>query len=300
MSALGESIAQRMTLGYLCSQYGLVASPRFSEPVTVTSIADDVDSVRPGSLLLPGRLSADKGEVDNQLIALAERRGAYAVLASASARAALQETDIPVLFGDLDAKQIAELAADIAGKPSQSLAVFAVYGEDASASVKVLAEFLHVLGNPVGVVSASGSYSLDRQLDLQYPLSAIDMQRMLSVCVEDGASAVAISADRDTLQKDALHAVEVDVLSLAQRATLRRGQQEVLAEQASRIFGFALGDRTNVASRNEDSDSLAVQSNVFQEDDSTMRLSLSIAMVMSAGVKKNNIRSALRVSRELS
>ncbi|MDN6522813.1 MAG: UDP-N-acetylmuramyl peptide synthase, partial [Bifidobacterium crudilactis] len=52
MTALGESLAQRMTLGYLCTQYGLVASPRFSEPVTVTSIADDIDSIRPGSLLL--------------------------------------------------------------------------------------------------------------------------------------------------------------------------------------------------------------------------------------------------------
>jgi UDP-N-acetylmuramyl tripeptide synthase len=295
MTALGESIAQRMTLGYLCSQYGLRVSPRFAEPVTVTSLADDVDSIRPGSLLL----AADK-RVDKGLIAQAQQRGAYAVLAPSSSREALSDPDIPVLFGDLDARSIAQLAADIAGKPSQSLAVFAVYGEDAQASVKVLAEFLHVLGNPVGVVNAAASYSLDRQLDLKYPLSAMDMQRMLSVCVEDGASAVAICADRDTLRKEALHAVEVDVLSLAQRAMLRRGQQEVLAEQASRIFGFALGDRTNVASRNEDSDSLAVQSNVFQDDDSTMRLSLSIAMVMSAGVKKNNIRSALRVSRELS
>ncbi|MCI1867512.1 UDP-N-acetylmuramyl peptide synthase [Bifidobacterium crudilactis] len=295
MTALGESLAQRMTLGYLCTQYGLVASPRFSEPVTVTSIADDIDSIRPGSLLL-----TTGQHVDAQLLADAEMRGAYAILAPAEAKESLESPDIPVLFGDLDTKQVAELAADIAGKPSESLAVFVVYGEDASASVKVLAEFLHVLGNPVGVVSATGSFSLDRQLDIHYPLSALDMQRLLSVCVEDGASAIAICADSRTLQKDALHEVEVDVLSLAQRTTLRRGQQDVLAQQASRIYGFALGDRTGVAARNEDSDTLAVQSNVFQDDDSTMRLSLSIAMVMSAGVKKNNIRSALRVSRELS
>ncbi|MFT9396943.1 MAG: UDP-N-acetylmuramyl peptide synthase [Bifidobacterium psychraerophilum] len=295
MSALGESIAQRMTLGYLCTHYGLVVSPRFSEPVTITSIADDLDSVRPGSLLLPfGQ------ELDEHMLSQAERRGAYAVLAPTALREPLESSDIPVLFGDLDARQIGELAADIAGKPSQSLALFVVSGEDSSASVKVLSEFLHVLGNPVGVISAKGSYSLDRQLDVSYPLSAIDIQRLLSVCVEDGATAVAICADDWTLKEDALHAVEVDVLSFAQQQRPGRDDLAIMADRASRVFGFSRGDRTHVAARSEDSDALAVQSNVFQDEDSTRRLSLSIAMVMAAGVKKNNIRSALRVSRELS
>jgi len=64
-----------------------------------------------------------------------------------------------------------QLLANAAGDPSGALAVFALVGSQVQDQVDLLADFLHVLGNPVGILSAKGSYSLDRRLDLEYPLS---------------------------------------------------------------------------------------------------------------------------------
>ena len=47
MSAVSESMNRRMTLGLLASRYGFDLDPAFATEVTVTSIADDIDSVRP-------------------------------------------------------------------------------------------------------------------------------------------------------------------------------------------------------------------------------------------------------------
>ena len=55
MSAVSEAVARRMTLGYLADTYGLELDPDFASGVTVTSIADDVDSVAPGSLYVPAQ-----------------------------------------------------------------------------------------------------------------------------------------------------------------------------------------------------------------------------------------------------
>ena len=53
MSAVSESMNRRMTLGLLASRYGFDLDPAFATEVTVTSIADDIDSVRPGALFMP-------------------------------------------------------------------------------------------------------------------------------------------------------------------------------------------------------------------------------------------------------
>lgn len=50
-----------------------------------------------------------------------------------------------------------------------------------------------MLGNPVGVISAGNSQSLERFLDLNYPLSILDVQRTMAVCAEDGAAAVILA-----------------------------------------------------------------------------------------------------------
>ena len=70
-----------------------------------------------------------------------------------------------------------------------------------------------MLGNPVGVISSSDSQSLERFLNLEYPLSAIDVQRTMAVCAEDGAAAVILALDEETLREDALQSVSVDVLA---------------------------------------------------------------------------------------
>ena len=45
MSAVSESMNRRMTLGLLASRYGFDLDPTFATEVTITSIADDIDSV---------------------------------------------------------------------------------------------------------------------------------------------------------------------------------------------------------------------------------------------------------------
>lgn len=292
MSALSESISRRMTLGQLKGRYGLTLIPSFAEPVTVTSLANDLVSVRPGSLYVPAD-EADQGMVDE-----AERRGAYAALLPPTARHRIRNAQIPLLFGTMLPSQMGQLLSNAAGDPSGSLAVFGLVGSDVYSSVDTLADFLHVLGNPVGVISAHGSYSLDRKLSMDYPLSMFDIQRCLSIYLEDGAAAVVISVGEETLQDDALQSVDMDVVALGPRTASGRDLRHTRMISQAKRFGFNLGGRTTVARRNDDSDSMARQS--LPPEAPIEDLSLCISMTMAAGVKRNNIRSALRVSREMS
>ena len=293
MSALSESISRRLTLGQLKGRYGLTLVPDFAEPVTVTSLVDDLPSVRPGSLYVPADQQVDQGMIEE-----AERRGAYAALLPTSARQEVGRANIPLLFGTMHPWQMGQLLANAAGDPSGALAVFALVGSQVQDQVDLLADFLHVLGNPVGILSAKGSYSLDRRLDLEYPLSMFDVQRSLSIALEDGAAAVVISVDEQTLARDALQAVDLDVVALGAQEGSTRDMRHVRLISRARRYGFNLGGHTIVARRNEESDGLARQS--LPADAESDDLSLCIAMTMAAGVKRNNIRSALRVSREMS
>ena len=71
MSAVSESMNRRMTLGLLASRYGFDLDPAFATEVTVTSIADDIDSVRPGALFMPSM------QVDEQQLRQVQALGAY-------------------------------------------------------------------------------------------------------------------------------------------------------------------------------------------------------------------------------
>lgn len=294
MSAVSESASQRMTLEWLAEHYGFELVPDFAGDVTVTAIADDKDSVRPGCLYMPPKT------VDVERLRQARDHGAYAAIVPRSMRDCELAGDFPLLCGELNARQMGLIASAMVGDPSQSLAVFVVAGRDGDAvaeDVRTLADFLHMLGNPVGVISASYSQSLDRFLDLQYPLGVLDMQRTLSVCVEDGASAIIIAMDEATLRPDALQSVSVDVLGVdgARGASVDAG----IVEQLCATYGYTSGKQTHVTARTTESDSMAAQAAASYEQGSLNSLSLSIAMVLAAGVRKNNIKSALRVSRDL-
>ena len=296
MGSVNESLTQRITLGALSSRYGLSLDPPFAAPVTVTSLADELDDVRPGCLYMP--LDTDPTD---ELMGRAMNRGAYAMLAPTALRGSFAETDIPVLYGDLTAAQVGQLASWVAGNPSETLAMFAICGPQAADAVNALGDFLHVLGNPVIRVSSRGSYCLDRQVDLRYPLDALDIQHVLSVGTEDGAAAAVICLDDSTLRRGAMSGVSLDVLSVSDDTRLTGATQRKILESASHTYGFAIDDNSHIASRTSDSDALAKQSDGQDEQDlsAVNRLSTAIAMVMAAGVRRSNIRSALRVSREL-
>ena len=187
MSAVSESMNRRMTLGLLASRYGFDLDPTSAAEVTITSIADDVESVRPGALFVP---SAD---VDVHQLSQAQEQGAYGAIVPHALRGQTDDIQIPLIYAEPTMGQLGKLVSDMAGNPSDALAVFAITGKNreiVESDVRNLADFLHMLGNPVGVISSSDSQSLERFLNLGYPLSAIDMQRTMAVCAEDGAAAV--------------------------------------------------------------------------------------------------------------
>ncbi len=219
MSAVSEAVARRMTLGYLADTYGLELDPDFASGVTVTSIADDVDSVAPGSLYVPAQ------SVDVKRLEEARARGAYAALVPPSMKHEDGPAQMPLLRARLTSRQLGDIASDIAGTPSNALAIFVVGSDDPKRSERYascVADFLHMLGNPVGVVKSSGSTSLERELDLTYPLSILDVQQTLSVCAEDGAAAMVFALNDRTLKSDALTSVNVDVIGLDSARDLRQ------------------------------------------------------------------------------
>ena len=307
MSAVSEAVARRMTLGYLADTYGLELDPDFASGVTVTSIADDVDSVAPGSLYVPAQ------SVDVKRLEEARARGAYAALVPPSMKHEDGPAQMPLLRARLTSRQLGDIASDIAGTPSNALAIFVVGSDDPKRSERYascVADFLHMLGNPVGVVKSSGSTSLERELDLTYPLSILDVQQTLSVCAEDGAAAA-----RDLRQPTPSGTGEDSRAGEGGEAASPSGQwasgeepagsagdaRDDLAQarQLGAGFGFEVDEQTHVARADAQSDLLAAQAPFASDRDSIRELSLAIAMVMAAGIRRNNIRSALRVSHEL-
>jgi len=283
MSAVSESIAQRVTLGMLVERYGFEVDPPFATNVTITSLSDAVDTVIPGSLFI----CTHEQEPD---VLHAAQAGAYAALLPRASKGQIANADIPLLYGDCD------LASGLAGGPSNAMAVFAVTGADeqaVDAGVSQLSEFLHMLGNPVAVITASGSTSMTRTMNLNYPLGILDMQRALSVCAEDGVAAVIIAMDDRTLAEHALESVNVDVL----------GTEDVNASaslnELKTRYAFVAEHDMSMTSSTPESDEMAADSPAMYDRVRLGHMSLAIAMVLAAGVRKNNIRSALHLANNL-
>ena len=269
MSAVSESIAQRVTLGMLVERYGFEVDPPFATNVTITSLSDAVDTVIPGSLFI----CTHEQEPD---VLHAAQAGAYAALLPRASKGQIANADIPLLYGDFDDRVLGDLASGLAGGPSNAMAVFAVTGADeqaVDAGVSQLSEFLHMLGNPVAVITASGSTSMTRTMNLNYPLGILDMQRALA--------------------EHALESVNVDVL----------GTEDVNASaslnELKTRYAFVAEHDMSMTSSTPESDEMAADSPAMYDRVRLGHMSLAIAMVLAAGVRKNNIRSALHVANNL-
>lgn len=211
MNAVDEFSRTRVTLGFAAEQYGFEVIPSFASGITITSLVCDVRNVRPGCLFVPAN------RVDKRQLEAARDAGAYAAMVPPEFRSEAMSVGIPLLVSSNNPVTLGKLACDVNNDPSSFIATFAVAGDDDDevyANVIRLADFLHMLGNPVGVISAAGSNSLQRDLDLEYPLGIVDIQHNLSVCVEDGAAAVVIALNSATLKKDALQSTNIDVLGV--------------------------------------------------------------------------------------
>ena len=402
MNAVDEFSRTRVTLGFAAEQYGFEVIPSFASGITITSLVCDVRNVRPGCLFVPAN------RVDKRQLEAARDAGAYAAMVPPEFRSEAMSVGIPLLVSSNNPVTLGKLACDVNNDPSSFIATFAVAGDDDDevyANVIRLADFLHMLGNPVGVISAAGSNSLQRDLDLEYPLGIVDIQHNLSVCVEDGAAAVVIALNSATLKKDALQSTNIDVLgvesnnalamsgsldlyksdslktdvieidkksdasgdavfdSLAAANSLAAGdssnakdesqaggalnkQSEESAKQnqlqkeskestgsiesteslgyssqsddsqidelsinsarpvmsfytLQQRYGFLSHERSYCVMRSKESDELAALADQIGGRDVSRHLSLSIAMVLAAGVRRGTIKSALRVSHEL-
>ena len=342
MSAVDEYSRIRVTLGFAAKNYGFEVVPAFASEVTITSIAHDVRQVHPGCLFVP------LGHVDRRQLEAARDAGAYAALVPPEFRNEAVDLGIPLLVSSANPVALGKLACDINFDPSSCIATFAVAGDDDDeihANVLRLADFLHMLGNPVGVISDAGSSSLQRELSLEYPLNIADVQHTLSVCAEDGAAAVVIALNSATLAKNALQSVSIDVLGVEQTQNENNSGAEsdsksdteseddtksednsepkdavsnvkVSAKTSSsplypayatgmsfyalrQRYGFSGREHAYCVTRSAESDELAELADQIGGNDVQRHLSLSIAMVLAAGVRRGTIKSALRVSHEL-
>lgn len=292
MSSVSATGVSHMTLGTLASRYGFELATPHARAVTITSLADAVEDVVPGSLFIA------HGTIGPEKLQQISAKGAYAVMVPSSARATALQGDIAVVVGEPNGQVVGALAASLVGSPAMQMAIFAFQGENRAHYVDALADFLHILGNPVAVLSAHNTQTMDHMLNVNFPLSALDVQRILSVCVEDGAAAVICALDEQTFKPDALQSVSIDVVGV-------QGESNVIAtDQITQSFerlGAILSEQGQIVTRNADSDQIAQQAN---EDNEISELdlqaqSLAIAMTIAAGVKKSSIKNALRVSREL-
>ena len=245
--------------------------------------------------MIPGSLFICTHEQEPDVLHAAQA-GAYAALLPRASKGQIANADIPLLYGDFDDRVLGDLASGLTGGPSNAMAVFAVTGADeqaVDAGVSQLSEFLHMLGNPVAVITASGSTSMTRTMNLNYPLGILDMQRALSVCAEDGVAAVIIAMDDRTLAEHALESVNVDVL----------GTEDVNAsaslDELKTRYAFVAEHDMSMTSSTPESDEMAADSPAMYDRVRLGHMSLAIAMVLAAGVRKNNIRSALHVANNL-
>lgn len=336
MNVVDEYSRVRVTLGFAAKNYGFEVVPAFASEVTVTSIAHDVRNVRPGGLFVP------IGHIDRRQLEAACDAGAYAALVSPEFRGEAADLGLPLLVSSTNPVALGKLACDINADPSSCLATFAIAGDDDDeihANVLRLADFLHMLGNPVGVISDAGSTSLQRELSLQYPLNIADVQHALSVCAEDGAAAVVIALNSATLAKNALQSVSIDVLGVEQtqnesnsgaesdsKSNSESEDETEFKDAASNVkisakisssplypayatgmsfyalrqrYGFSGREHAYCVTRSAESDELAELADQIGGNDVQRHLSLSIAMVLAAGVRRGTIKSALRVSHEL-
>lgn len=306
MNVVDEYSRVRVTLGFAAKNYGFEVVPAFASEVTVTSIAHDVRQVHPGCLFVP------LGHVDRRQLEAARDAGAYAALVPPEFRNEAVDLGIPLLVSSANPVALGKLACDINFDPSSCIATFAVAGDDDDeihANVLRLADFLHMLGNPVGVISDAGSSSLQRELSLEYPLNIADVQHTLSVCAEDGAAAVVIALNSETLSKNALQSVNIDVLgaeksqvdddSKSTNNATTTATNNISFYSLRQRYGFSSRDHSYCVTRSTESDELAQLADEIGGQNIKRHLSLAIAMVLAAGVRRGTIKSALRVSHEL-
>ena len=320
MSSVSESITEHITIGDIRRRYGIATAGSRHDAVTLTSVADALEDITPGALYISAT-----SQYDERIVHAAAKRGAYAIVFMVSdfsetvkTHALPANTEIPVLFAQLNNDARARIASDMAGHPASAMAIFAVQGDRDGAVIEQLHDILHYLGNPMGVIDGRGGISLDRNIGVHTPFSPLDVQRMLSIMAEDGATSVIIHVVDAVLESLALTQVGVDVYTNTiheslnvpeiepRRAFLNRKQAEEkktelkkIAEQNLHTYGAEISDATMCVETTEEARLLVNETLGEKVAKQHKSIATAVTMIMAAGVKKTSIKSALRLSQEM-
>lgn len=221
MSFLTGNISGHYTLEDLMHQFKVTSTFPYGRDITITSLTDDTVAASPGGLYLGHGDGDIPAEIRN-----AQAQGAYCILFPSSVSKVISQKElqsaatVPVLFGDLNQFDLGRLAHMLAGRPTDTLATFGVVGSQATYASDSLAQLLHLLGNPIGVIDSRRSFSLERELTCTYPLNPIDTEMILSQMLEDGVNTVVLTINDRTFKRGALSQVGLDVCGRTQSRTM--------------------------------------------------------------------------------
>lgn len=215
----------------------------------VRGVTLDSRGVRPGDLYvgLPG--SRAHGAA---FAADARAAGALALLTDAAGAALAAGAGLPLLLADDPRAAMAEVAADVYGRPGDHVALFGVTGTNGKTSTVCLLEAaLAGLGRRVGTIGTlgfrvGGTPLVSSRTTITTPESP-DLQALLAVMRERGADAVAMEVSSHAL---ALH--RVDGLTFEASAFTMLGQDHLefhhtLEDYFAAKARLFLGGRTRAA-----------------------------------------------------
>lgn len=250
MGFLAEATSVHYRVEDLVLRFGAKAFFPYGQDVTITFLTDDIDAVCPGALYLGWGDSSSRQEDLYRQIRQAQDKGAYSILfPSVLSHLATKDelaavASVPILFGDLNQHDLGHLAFIMAGQPTDFLATFGLTGPQATYASDYLAQLLHLLGNPIGVIDSRKSFSLERELDCSYPLGPIDTQMILSQMLEDGVNTVILTMDEETFAPGALSQVSLDVCGRTQSVDLDQIPDTAKVTRSGQMDGVRLSDES--------------------------------------------------------
>ena len=176
--------------------------------VQVQRLVADSRQIQPGDVFLayPGAVGDGR-----QYIADAVARGAAAVISQVGAGGTA--IAVPFLETENLAELCGELAADVAGRPSEKLWVAGITGTNGKTSCSQwLAQALSLLGEKVGVIGTLGNGLVGALVDSPNTTpDALVLQRVLGEFVAAGATAASIEVSSIGVEEQRINGMHFDV-----------------------------------------------------------------------------------------
>ena len=241
--------AAARTLARLLGDAGLPdPRPGLSDP-SVTGVASDSRRVQPGDVFV-----AVRGVLDGaRFAAEAVRRGAIAVVAASED----QNLGVPWIRVASERHALADLAAEIHGRPSAKLLVAGVTGTNGkTTTAAATASILGAAGGSVGIIGTIETAwpGHGREAARTTPES-VDLQGTLADMVEDGCAACAMEVSSHGIDLDRVRGVQfaaVAFTNLTRDHLDWHGDMESYYRSKRRLFGDLAPDAPAVICIDDD------------------------------------------------